>query len=256
MNDLVSIKEPINRALDNMAMDEIDAVPIMIDWAIECDRDRIGSYYNYEERIHVLDVNECKAKLPCGTEVIVGVLLGDCGCDCGLFFNVGLSKHKSGKITSLDEGLIVIDASSGPTVTTSGLRYTIQNNHLVFEANLDEQKVTVKTLGYKLDNNGFPMINRNHIPAISSFLEWKVAKRNRWKPKAVKFSASELREMERIWEDECADARAKDNLETPSSRDEIALLINDPLTGYYQGVDLRHPDDYDGGHFYGEPNLV
>jgi len=244
MNNLVSIQYAINKAMDNMYMDETDDVPILMDWALECDKDKIGSYYNYVERVHVLDSSDCKVALPIGTCAVVGVLIGDHGCDCGLLFDGSLVTSITGAVTSIGVGLVVINALQNRT-QLSNARYTIQNNTLVFGRSLSSQKVTVKTLGYKLDDDGIPMINENHTIAIAAYLEWKVASRNRWKTRKANFGSGELREMERIFQDECADARARDNETTPSQDDALASIMNDPLSGFYNGMNLRSPEaDY------------
>lgn len=249
MNDLVSIRNAINRAQDNTGMEEDKDVPVLMDWAVEADK-KIDSYYNYVERIHVIEADECTAPLPCGTRVVVGVLMGDCGCDCGLLFNGGLSKTTAGKITSVDKGLIVIDAATN-NVTISGIEYIVQNNKIVFNANFDEEKVTVKTLGYKLDDDGFPMINENHIEAIATYLEYKLMNRQRWGTGGPKFSIREIDYKFRMWQDEVRDARAIDNSVNSDQHDLLALLYNDPLTGFYQTTSLRHPGEGKEGIPYG-----
>ena len=240
MNNLVSIKAAINRAQDNTGMHDDSDVPVMIEWAIEGDK-KIGSYYNYVERIHVLDVDECTAKLPSGTECVVGVLIGDCGCDCGTLFGSSLVANKvSNKVTSIEKGLIVIDSAS-EHVVVSNISYVVQNNKIVFAANYGDTKATVKTLGYELDEDGLPMINENHVEALATYIELKMMRRQRWVTGGPQFGAGEIRNKDNDWQEECADARARDNTLTRDQHNEIAEFYNDPLTAFYAAFLLGDP---------------
>lgn len=239
MNDLVSIHRAINRAQDNMGIENDKDVPVLIDWAIEGDK-KIGSFHNYTERINVVDINDCKAKLPTATECVVGVLLGDCGCDCGTLFGTSLVTSKSGKITSINQGLIVIDSGS-EEVVVSEISYYVQNNHIIFGSNYDGSKATVKTLGYEIDEEGFPMVNENHVEALATYLEYKFMNRQQYRNIGPKFTIGQIQTKARDWNNECADARARDNERSIDQDNEIAAIWNDPLTAFYSSYLLGDP---------------
>lgn len=242
MNKLVSISQAINKALDNMGMEDDREIPVLIDWAMEAE-DKIDSFYSYVERINVLDVDDCSAKLPCGTKKLVGILFGDHGCDCGTYFGRALTVSSGGRITAIGEGLVVIDVSSGSTAL-SGVGYKIQNHKIVFDSNFGgDQKITVKTLGYEIDEDGFPMVNENHIVAIAAYLEWRLMNRSKHKPGGVSYSRGDMIDQERYWNNECSLARANDDFLSREQYAQLAALYNDPLTGFYQPYFLRHPGD-------------
>jgi hypothetical protein len=86
MNAKVSVIQAVNKVLDYTGTDNVNDIPVLVDWAVEADR-AIGSFYDWEKKIYVLDIVGCQAELPNGTVWVRGIILGDAGCDCDSTFD-------------------------------------------------------------------------------------------------------------------------------------------------------------------------
>lgn len=226
----ISIKNAIQQAQDNMGIDHNRDVPLFTSWAVEADR-KIGSYYSYKKKIVVLDVDNCRAELPCESVAVLALMLGDHGCDCGTvfgglfsFINASLAAHNAGS------GWIVID-DSGSRSFGCGANYEIQNNQLVFDRNLDAQKVTVQILALEVDAEGFPLINANHVDAVAQYIEYKNALRTRWNSIENKITETGIMHMQAEWGRKCRWARGDDGEPSVSDKNQIVSMINDPISG-------------------------
>ena len=139
MKNMVSIMSAVNKALDFTGSESIDDVPVLVDWAIDADK-AIGSFYDYKEEIHVLDVTNCRAKLPCGTIEVRGLLLGDHGCNCNITFdNAKLVIQDLSTGVETTGGLLAISVVEVGDVTCniSNIRWWVQNNTIVMDQNFN-----------------------------------------------------------------------------------------------------------------------
>lgn len=232
INKFVSIKIPVSHAFDEMGIDITRDKPTFTKWAVRAEKD-IGSYYSYKRQRKVLDIVNCRAALPINAAYLKTALLGDHGCECGELFRGVYSWASSISITT-NEVFILVDNSGASCFDCCGVTWEVQDNNLVFNKDLNGQKVTVEYLGLEEDCDGFVLINENHIPAIIQFIKWKYAERSRFTPNKmdhmdVKYNKDEYFRL-------VSDARAEDNTLTDSQRAEIVALIHDPFSGY--GLDV------------------
>jgi len=228
----VSIKNAVMEGIDVMGMDEIRSIPLLTKWAIQGDM-KIGSYYGYEERINVLKIDHCKAELPCGTICALDLIFGNFADedDCGLFFGRIRNGTQSRSATQLSRfGFLSVTDVGNISFTQSDIIWRVQDFAIVFDRDLDGEAITVLTLGYKLDEEGFPMINESHTEAVAQYLEYKVAKQNRWKQER-RFSLSEIKEMQHEWFRLASEARGIDGSPSIAERKELVALLHDPLAG-------------------------
>jgi hypothetical protein len=225
MRQKVSIMLAVNDAMDKMGMTKTDDIPLFVDWAIKADQ-RIGSPKSYKKYIQVLRVENCSASLPLGTIQVNAVLLGDHGCDCGTVFD---SVYSSADLvlTAATEGLVVIDNRA--RAQRNPVNWTVQNNKIVFGSNYNNELITAQISGYFAGPDGKPLINENHVEAISAFIQWQRIQRSRFSKSPIKVNAQEF-EME--WHRLCADARATDEFGNKAERQDRANIINDPLSGH------------------------
>ena len=238
MKNMVSIMSAVNKALDFTGSESIDDVPVLVDWAIDADK-AIGSFYDYKEEIHVLDVTNCRAKLPCGTIEVRGLLLGDHGCNCNITFdNAKLVIQDLSTGVETTGGLLAISVVEVGDVTCniSNIRWWVQNNTIVMDQNFNGNKITVKLLMYQLDGDGYPLINEYNVTAIASYLEWRLAKRSMWsKNPREHFNMNLIRDLEARWERLCGDARAQSSYPSKGEKEELANIFNNPISG--RGID-------------------
>jgi len=245
----VSSYLPIQSFMDNIGMEDNRMIPVLQTWVNEAD-EKIGSYYAYERKIKVLNINNCKVELPCDVVAVLGVMLGDQGCECDVQFGNYYSNINAGSPNSNvgSPGFAVIDVSSGVNSTSSRPYYIVQGNSLVFSEKVTLEKVTVQYLGYIMDDDGFIMVNDTHVDAIAQYLEMKLAKKYRFIP-AKRMSETAIREIDREWHRKCAHARAEDGKPSESEILFIKNLINDPTSGV--GLAMWVYNDVNYGGYYG-----
>ncbi len=235
INKLISIKEPILEAFEDMGVDITRDKPTFAMWAVRAEKD-IGSYYSYKRQRAVLDIVGCRAKLPCCAAYLKVVVLGDLGCDCGKLMN-NLCSFASSVGWSQNEVFLNIDKPDTDEFCLGGSRYEVQDNYIVFDQSLDGQKVTIEYLGLEEDCDGFVMVNENHKPAIIEYLMWQYCKRSRFSPN--KMELGDLREHKAEYFRLVSDARAMDAELTDDDRAEIAVLLHDPYSGFGLNIGLQ-----------------
>lgn len=239
----ISIKNAIQQAQDNMGIDHNRYIPLFTAWAVEADR-KIGSYYSYKKKIVVLKVEQCRAQLPCESVAVLAVVYGDrlLRHDCNSLFNDvhrRIQTDNFGFPTLIDGGW-----SDSNFWGCNGVRYEIQNNQLVFSNNFNthnfhadsfnsdhHRKVTVQILALEVDQEGFPLINENHVDAVAQYIEYKNALKTRWNSIENKITETGIADMKMEWGRKCRDARADDGDPSESDLAEIRNMINNPLSG-------------------------
>lgn len=224
----VSVKNAVQQAFDNIGIETNELFPLFKLWSVEAER-RIGSFTQYERKIYVLDIVGCRAYLPCEAQAVLGVLLGDYGCDCGLkFINVYTFQSVNARATP-SFGFLVIDG--GQVTYNTNITWRVHDNQIVFNNNYQTGKITVELLVYPIDNDGWIKINENHVYPIASFCEWMYMKRSRHKPGGRNYSLSEVREQFNEWSRLAAHAHAEDGAPGPGQIAQIAAAVNDPMSG-------------------------
>jgi len=243
-------KVTIKRAILDMIEETDDTLlrelPLLKKWAVKADA-RIGSYYNYEKKNYVIEVENCSADIPCGVVHVLGIILGDAGCDCDVDFTSSMNIWTD----TLD--YISTDVLESQVVTWSDgtanivqLDWEIQNGKIVFSSDYDGQYITIQGLSYEMDSEGYPIIYESHIDAISLFLKRKVLDREKWRllktGNDIRALQNELVLLERAYHRAVRYARTEDDPITESQRRQIAEMINDPLSGH--GMYLLRLDNW------------
>lgn len=238
INKLISIKTPIFDAMIEAGIDDDKNIPVFTRWATLAEKN-IGSVYQYVKTIKVLDIENCTACLPEDAAFIQRAILGDYGCDCADLFSRFCANYYGNTTTmatSVDNNsFLVVDlgltTSSGYTI----INYQIQNNKIIFEKNLNGQKITIQYLAYATDDEGFLKVGENHVEAITNFILWKYYMRKK-RPSNEDFF--KMKEYKAEWHRKCADARAKDSELTESERQKIVNMHHDPHIGYGLSVGM------------------
>jgi len=241
VNRLVSIKVPVLNALQDMGMDIAKDVVVFTRWAVEAERDHIGSYYSYKRKRAVLDIKGCTAVLPCDASFVQGMIIGDHGCDCGDLFERCFSTLTNYRQESVATFLVVDLPVSGQVVTLSDLKWEIQQGKMVLKNNHDGEKMTIQYLGFDTDEDGFPKVMENHVPAIVEYIMYKVAVRSRFSPQKMDHTDIRFHWLE--WMRSASHARSEDAKLTESDRADIIAMIHDPFIGYGLETGMYNRDD-------------
>lgn len=221
-------------------------VPVMTTWGIEAD-DAIGGYRLLNKRTEVLTFVGNYVELPCDTVCVLPCFLwGDHGCDCdGEFTEARWSMNDSFLSISQVGSFVVIDNNLSNPVNLRG-RFEVRDNKMVFPCSYDGEKITVQIIGYKCDEEGFPMILQNHVKACAQYIQMKLAEQTRFKTKEYRISEAGMAAIERKWHRLCRDARATDGEPTGPELDNAINIINNPYSGIRNGYWL-----YDKSPIYG-----
>lgn len=235
INKLVSVKVPINDAINQLGIERIE--PVFTRWAIQAEKE-IRSKYQFKKQIAVLPVTDCIAKLPSNAARVQRAILGDRGCNCEDLFNqvcagVQLSSATLAAAANGDGSFLVLDITDGVQLTTTSIPHQVQDNKLIFDQNLDAQNVTVQYLGYETDSEGFIKVGENHLLAIMWNIIWRYYFRMR-RPSPM--DISKMREAKAEWHRECSNARARDAEMSESDQNAVNAMLHDPLVGW--GLEL------------------
>jgi hypothetical protein len=227
----ISIKNAVSALLDNIGMARNNMIPVFQVWAKEGEQ-KIGSYYQYKRKIYVLDVENCAAQLPCEVVSVNALLLGDHGCDCSLIFEKLYHSFAGANIAINPlNGFTVLDNSG--SCARSSVSWNIQNNAIIVQGNYDGSKITIEALTYEVDNEGWMLVNENHVDALAQYCELKWMERAKHKKgtTTVQYSGEEMRRMGFEWNRKCALARGEDGSLSESDRAEVVSMVNNPYSG-------------------------
>jgi len=211
-------------------------MPSMIRWGIDADR-KIGSYYDYKRTVDVVEVTECKAEIPIGVVHVLGIIIGEHDCDCDLFFDQNYRINTSTITLNEDtENTNIFYWSDANSLLTSNIYWEIQNNHIVFRSNLDEQKITLLVLKYEMDEDGLPLVNENNLDAIATYIRYKLTDAEKWhmmkKGAYIGNISSTVKEAANNASYAIKAARAESGEPTPAQKQVMAAMMNNPVSGY------------------------
>jgi hypothetical protein len=226
---LTSVKNSVFNALDDMGIEYTNDQPTFMRWAIDAAK-LIGGYLSYVNKISVLDVNHCMAKLDPSVVSIKKVILGDLGCECDNLFSKAGQGIKWSKGENIDTAFMVVDMPTSEPVMSS-VKWAVQDGSILLKGDY-KGKITVLTLNIKEDCDGWPLVSDNSIMAITNYILYMYAKRSRFGKPGKKMEITDVRDLKRDWLDSKLEARGNDLADMESSeRDEIVALVNDPLVG-------------------------
>jgi hypothetical protein len=238
INKLISIKNPIVDAMDQLGIDYIQDIPVFTRWAVLAEKN-IGSYFQFELKRKVIDIVGCTACLPEDAAFLQMAILGDLGDDCANLFTTACSQVALSSATlnasAETTTFLIVDMGTGYTSYIGSIPHVVQNNKVILNQNLDGQSLTVQYLGYKCDEEGFLMVGENHIQAITWFIIWRYYFRMKRKNS---LDYGQMNKAEQEWHRECANSRARDGAPTDSEQQEMAMMIANPYSGNSLGVGM------------------
>ncbi len=244
INKLVSIKNPIINAFDLAGLDHDSHLPLFTQWATEAEKE-IGSYYQYTRQWAVVDVCGCTAQLPCNATKIEGSIIGNHMDNCCTVFNTVFGGTPTWFATQSADTFLVVDTGNGDDSTgCQNVPFHIQNNKLIFDTKYSFSQLTIQYIGYQVDCDGFMEIGENHVKAITHYILYN------WCLRKKKKGGGDFNEMQwhyKEWDRLCAHSRADDAELTPSDREEIAQLYNNPLAGRGLTLGMDNPNRYGYG---------
>lgn len=224
-------------AQDYLGIDHDKDIPFFTKLATEAEK-KIGSYFQYERHIEVLDICGCIALLPSDSILVEIAVMGNQDNDCctNLFNRMcGVSGTTTNLADNVNFLVIDIGGGIGDEVSFGYVGYEIQNNKIIFDVDRDSEQVTIQYLRLKRDCDGFVEVGENHIEAITWYIIYRYYFR---KSLSNYMERDKMREAKAEWERNCAHARAEDNRMTYPDRQQAANLYADPYSGkgIWQGM--------------------
>ena len=227
INKLVSIKNPILDALDQLGLDHTHDIALFTVWATMAEKE-INSYFQFERKRKVIDICGCIAKLPEDASFIQTAILGDLGENCDNLMERLCNTAIASNSASVKDSFLIIDAGSDFTNYIGCIPHVVQDNKIILNHNYDGQKLTIQYLGYSCDEEGFLKVGQNHVAAIMWFIIWRYYFRKKNKSYIERDMMNEAKQE---WNREYANSRAKDGRATESEQIEMANMVSNPLLG-------------------------
>ncbi|MCC7514544.1 MAG: hypothetical protein IT212_07610 [Bacteroidia bacterium] len=186
-----------------------------------------------------MTVDKYRVEIPCEAMYIQKVLLGDYSKDVAdILFDSYCTTAYNTSFTATDTFLVVDNPGAGREVTFGGLRWEIQDNHIVFSGMYDKQKVTVQYLGVEKDQDGLPKVGENHTEAIVAYIMYRYAQRSRFTPN--KMDLGDLQMLKRDWGVLASEARAMDDQPSESDHNEMVALLHNSFSGFGFDVNMHN----------------
>ena len=234
-------KSSIRQALIDLAAETYPEIlriePTLIRWGKRADIN-IGSYYEYVRTIKTLDVVDCKAELPLDAVHVNVIFLGEYDCDdCTNLILRAEQMYINETTLSLSNSESLTFYWANGNLSVIPINWEIQGDYIVFDNNYNNQKITIQYLAYETDDNGLPLVNNTHLPAIVEFMKLKVAERDMFKSfKSAKMTRrgdmAYIEGIKKEYHRLVRKARGEDNEWTASQKEVVAAILNDPLTGH------------------------
>ncbi len=180
----VSINRIIGNVIGNLGIKNVNnSIDDFARWAIEAEN-KIGATDSYKHFECDITINNKKAALPPNFVYLEGLKLGDS------FLNVSYREFRMFNNTSTSNNLAQGAAANINTGVTAEFRndnlgfnfgyshqigstaniFSIVNGFIFVNSLDDGKKIGISYQGFDLDDDGWPMINRQHEDAVSHYL--------------------------------------------------------------------------------------
>lgn len=229
-NKLISIKAPVLEALEDMGIEGNKDIPTITRWVARAEN-KIGTRIGLRRKIVVLEVKHCCAELPCETNTVQSVILGDYGNSCTELFDRCYNSALSLAANATDTFLVIDKPDPNVKFTIGGLKYEIQDNTIVLSSQMYHgKKITTQILCMETDSDGFPKIIEGHVEACVEYAMWRFAKRSLFSPNRMDLGTIDRFKID--WEQAARAARAEDGKISQETRDEIVAMLHNPWSGF------------------------
>jgi len=239
INKFIPLKDCIYDAMEDMGIDINTEYPTFKRWGVWAEK-QIASPYSWVKQICVKTAVDCCIKLPDDAMMLKAVIAGDCGCDCGELVESTLSYAYANTTYDSTQVFLSIDVPEGGMPLFSSVRYSIHNNSIYFNQNVNGQTFTIQYMAARFDCDKELLISENHVEAIVRYLQYKTASRSRFSPN--KMELGEVLTLERSWNQLRDGARADDAIINPSDRSDIVAMLHDPLIGHGLMLNMHTPN--------------
>lgn len=238
MNKMVSVKRAVLESLQDVGMEDWNQSPIVMRWCANAE-EKIAGKYDYKVRRIVKEVKNLRElQLPSNTYKVLSVFAGIVGQDTdyvwsNIYGNIS-SFDPSFSFNNVDIGgaLSIVYGTNLPSSLdeVSIGSYSVINNKIVFDSDVSAvTDMTIFTLAYQEDEEGFVMVGEQHIPAISAYVKYMLGERSQFGANPMPDGV--IRRLHQRWTQEKKSAQVKTIQMPPAEREMMSRIANNPISG-------------------------
>lgn len=225
----VSIYNAILEAISNGDELYINNKPLLLKWAKQSYVRIMGVYSLPQTIVHAV-VAENRAALSSGTVFVSFCYLGNIDLKPGYWASPYWINTLEAIVADSQNELYILGGSN--ILCSSRLTWSVQDNDVVFDTNLDGKDVTIDTFALELDAEGNPTIEENYIEPIGKFIQFKLAeKENNMKFRKGIIKPMDMAYAKSLYKDYQTLVAKSRTPTTPSEHEQIVRMLNFPFTG-------------------------
>ena len=227
----VSINRIIGNVIGNLDIKNVNnSIDDFASWAIEAEN-KIGATDSYKHFECEITINNKKASLPPNFVYLEGLKLGDSFLNVSyrefrMFGNNISSNLANNTAANINTGVTAnfrndgLGFNFGTSDSSGGTAniFSIVNGFIYVNSLSDGKKIGISYQGFDLDDDGWPMINRQHEDAVSHYLMYMYKARRFYEGKLPHIV---FKELESRWLWLCGQARG--DSEMPDTQEMIYL---------------------------------
>jgi hypothetical protein len=113
--------------------------------------------------------------------------------------------------------------------------WTIRNNQIVLDCDINQQYVTIDILLHVLDSNGIPLMNEGDESVVENFIKLKLVEKERFnkfrKGKLGHVDMAFVRELKTDLGVSIKNSKAKDDYNADVHKEFVSQMVHFPLSG-------------------------
>lgn len=179
----MSIKKriPVTQGIIN-AVEETDSSymnkkPLLHRWAIHA-VGLVGHINLYTRQAIVRTVVDCTVDLPENSAHVNAVILGDWGTDCSVFNDV--TYYRESEMNYLNSSYVFKWSKAGDISGLTPFPWSIRDNKLIFDCDINDEYVTIDMLLHELDMDGIPLMNEGDVGVVEAYIKMKIVQIERF----------------------------------------------------------------------------
>ena len=228
----VPVTEGILQAVEETDPVFMGQLPMLHRWAIKA-VSFIG-HINLYDRVPVKRiVADCLVDLPLSAAHVNAVFLGDLGSDCAVFSTTKFY-HES-ELLYMGSPYVFKWLEQDGMCKLSVFPWSIRNNNIIFDCDINGQTVTIDMLLHPVDSNNVPLMHREDADTVANFIRLKLVEKEKFK----KFRRSTLRSADFAFSKQLEgelsmaikNARSNDADYSENHRESMSNMIYYPLSG-------------------------
>ena len=229
----IPIEVPIQYVMEDTSEEHAPMKFIMVRWAVNA-IGRLNSLANYERKAFVRTVTDCIVELPTYAVHVNALIYGDQGTDCPILNDCKYYRETTIQYDGVDT-IFRWDNLEGGTCYQTPYPWSIRNNKIVIDCDVNGDEVTLDLLVHPTDADGLPLMLQEHTDMVVAYLKMKLAEKEQWtryrKGKMQRIDIDFIDGLGMRFERERKIAKSKGQHTSEMDKEAISQMIYHPLTG-------------------------